>query len=203
MPALEAFIGAIGKYSWRIFLGIFCADGFLLYFAKWLGISEWLRAYQAWAWGILILCGVISATYLMTYQVDRRLTKIKKGKIHFFADAYNNGWSTQHDTQMNLRVCGTFTFSDGAAEILIMKVYLKGTESLDDVHPQFIIRGGQTASADHWLMIKDSPQKVMLHLRLKPVIGHPKRPLRAKLILKDHLHREFNVGEVEFPYSGA
>jgi len=203
MGTVEAFIGAIGKYSWRIFLGIFCAAGFVLLFAGKLGFANSLQPYRSVTWTLLVLTGVVSATYLVTYLVERRSTKPKKGKIAFFPDAYNNGWSRQHDTQMNLRVCGTFTYSGGAGQVLILKMYLKGTRSLDDVHPQFIVHGGATVSKDDWFLNEEMPQKVMIHTRLTPVIGEPKQPLRAKLILKDNMHREFNVGEFEFPYLGA
>jgi hypothetical protein len=203
LGAVEAFIGAVGKYSWRIFLGIFCAAGFVLLFAGKLGFEALLQPYRPLAWILMVLAGVVSATYLVTYLLERHTTKPKKGKIAFFPDSYNNGWSKQHETQMNLRVCGTFTYSGGAGQILIMKMHLKGTKSLDDIHPQFIVKGGATVSADEWFLNKDMPEKVMVHLRLTPVIGTPKRPLRGKLILKDNMHREFKVGEFEFPYIGA
>jgi hypothetical protein len=202
LGTVGAFIGAIGKYSWRIFLGIFCAAGFVLLFAGKLGFADLLPTYRPLAWILLVLAGVISATYLVTYLIEWHAIKPKKGKIAFFPDANNNGWSKQHETQMNLRVCGTFTYSGGAGQVLIMKMYLKRTKSLDDVHPQFIVHGGKTVSPNEWLLNKDMPEKVMLDLRLTPVIGKSKQPLRAKLILKDNIHREFKVGEFEFPYIG-
>jgi hypothetical protein len=202
LGTVEAFIGAIGKYSWRIFFGIFCAAGFVLLFAGMLGFADLLQPYRHLAWILLVLTGVISATYLATYLLEWYTIKPKKGKIAFFPDANNNGWSKQHETQMNLRVCGTFTYSGGAARVLIMKMYLKGTNSLDDLHPQSIVHGGRTVSVDVWYLNKDMPQKVIDDLRLTPVIGIPKQPLRAKLILKDNMHREFKVGEFEFPYIG-
>lgn len=202
MGTIEAFIGAIGKYSWRIFLGMFCAAGFVLLFAGRLGFEGLLQPYRLVTWILLVLAGVISLTYLVTYLIDWRSTKPKKGKIAFFPDAYNNGWSKQHETQMNLRVCGTFTYSGGGERVLIMKMYLKRTKSLDDVHPQYIVRGGRTASTDDWFLNKDMPEKVIADLRLTPVIGEPRRPLRAKLVLRDNMHREFKVGEFEFPYIG-
>lgn len=202
MGTVEAFIGAIGKYSWRIFLGIFCAAGFVLLFAGKLGFADLVQPYRPFAWILLVLAGVVSGTYLVTYLIEWHATKPQKGKIAFFPDAYNNGWSKQHETQMNLRVCGTFTYSGGAGQVLIMKMYLKGTKSLDDVHPQFIVQGGKTVSAYEWSLNKDMPEKVIVDLRLTPVIGKPKLPLRAKLVLKDNIHREFKVGEFEFPYIG-
>ena len=202
MGTVEAFIGTIGKYSWRIFLGIFCTAGFVLLFAGKLGFSDLFQPYRPAAWILLVLAGVISATYLVTYLVEWYTIKPKKGEIAFFPDAYNNGWSKQHETQMNLRVCGTFTYSGGAGRLLIMKMYLKRTKSLDDLHPQFIVHGGSTVSADEWYLNKDMPEKVIVNLRLTPVIGKLKQPLRAILILKDNIHREFKVGEFEFPYIG-
>jgi hypothetical protein len=47
------------------------------------------------------------------------------------------------------------------------------------------------------------PEKVIVYLRLTPVIGKLKQPLRAKLLLKDNMHREFKAGEFEFPYIGS
>ena len=118
------------------------------------GICGSVATVSSPTWVLLVLAGVVSATYLVTYLVERNTTKLKKGKIAFFPDAYNNGWSKQNETQMNLRVCGTFTYSGGAGQVLIMKMYLKGTRSLDDIHPQFIVRGGITRSADEWFLNK-------------------------------------------------
>lgn len=202
MGAVEAFIGAIGKYSWRIFLGIFCAAAFVLLFGEKLRFSDLFHPYRQVAWVLLALAGVISATYLVTYLVQWQTTRQKRGRITFFPDAYNNGWSKRNETQMDLRVCGTFTYSGGAGQLLVMQMYLKGTKSLDEVHAQYISHGARTASADEWYLNKNLPEKVMVHLRLTPVLGKPKEPLRAKLILKDNMHREFKVGEFEFPYVG-
>ena len=174
----------------------------MLLFGGKLGFPDLLQSYRPLAWTLFVLAGAVSATYLVTYLIDWHTTKPKKGKIAFFPDASNNGWSKQHEKQMNLRVCGTFTYSGGAGRLLIMKMYLKGTRSLDDLHPQFIVHGGSTVSADELYLNKDLPVKLMVHLRLTPVIGKLKQPLRAKLILKDNMHREYKVGGLEFPYIG-
>ena len=144
----------------------------------------------------------ILATHLGTYLIELYKSSVKKGRIHFFPDAFNNGWSKQHDTEMNLRVSGTFTYSDGAERVLIMEMFLKGTKSIGGMQPQILLPDSSAKCIADWWLQEDSPVRALTDLRLTPVIGKSKEPLRAKLILKDNLHRQFIVGEVEFPYIG-
>ena len=144
----------------------------------------------------------MTLTYLATFLYEQHKGKTKKGKIDFFPDAYNNGWSKQHDTQMNLRICGTFTYSNGGEGVRIMHMYLKKTEPMDDLYPLILLPDRTTVNVSEWVLLKDRPEKIMVDIRLKPVIGTPNSSLHAKLVLKDNTHREFVVGEVDLPYLG-
>jgi hypothetical protein len=173
-----------------------------LTFSGRLGISQWLLPLWPWAWGGLVLSGVVSITYLASFTIEHLKGRKKRNRISFVADDFNHGWSKQHETEMNLRICGTITFSGDSQQLLILRVFLKGTKQIGGMMPQVIYPNSSAiCSSDLWFD-EGSPLKVLIDLRLTPVIGKPKEELKAELILQDNLNRKFSVGKVVFPYIG-
>jgi hypothetical protein len=122
----EPILNAIGKYSWRSMVGDFAASGRFCFFGGRLGVAVWLQPIRPWVIVAFILSGAILLTHAVTFLAQRLRGRTRMGKIHFVPDAYNNGWSKQHETEMNVRVGGTFTFT-GPGDVKVLRASLRGT----------------------------------------------------------------------------
>jgi hypothetical protein len=186
---VETILGGISKYSWRLFVGAFAAASALLFLGRRLGLSAWVVSYRFWLLGAFVFTGVVSFSYLMTYLADWNKRREKQGQIHFVPDAYNNGWSEQTESIMNVTVSGIFTYR-GPGEVRIVKAYLAGTSSLDDLMVT-VFRTDRDVTRQLLSLENDEPKKVMIHLRLSPVIGESDQELTATLVLLDNFNRLF------------
>jgi hypothetical protein len=152
----------------------------------------------AWAFALVLLVALTGIYYALTHLPKRR----PKGKIHFIPDAHNCGWSKQTDTEMNLRISGTFTY-DGQGELIVLKAYLKGTQPTTDMAAQELTDYGGTTSVKNKLWLRSNIDlQVYMNLRLKPVVGNAGKSLRRKLIFLDKFSRPFPIGPIDFPYVG-
>jgi hypothetical protein len=153
----------------------------------------------AWAFGLAFLAAIVGIYYAITHLPKRR----PKGKVHFIPDAHNCGWSKQSDADMNARIGGTFTY-DAPGELVILKAFLTGTEPTTDMTVQteaFDGSGRMVTTSELWLN-GGASQRTFIHMRLRPALGKPGRPVRRKLVLIDKFNRDFHVGPINFPYIG-
>jgi len=153
----------------------------------------------AWVFALLFLVALFGIYYSLTHLPKRR----PKGQVHFVPDAHNCGWAKQTDTQMSVRIGGTFTY-DGSGTLVVLKAYLKGTEPTTDMVVQ--VEGpdgspGMIPASELWLPAGLS-QRTFMNLYLKPALGIPGKPFRRKLVLLDKFTREFPIGPIELPYAG-
>ena len=148
----------------------------------------------AWAFAVILMLALFGVYYAFTHRPKR------KGKIVLIQDAHNNGWSKQNDTEMNLRLGGSFAYT-GAGNVHIMKIFLKGTKPLNDLLLMLETDGGRTIQTKD-VHLSDTSYRMFANLRLTPVIGTPGKPLRATLIVHDKFAKDFEVGTFDFPYIG-
>jgi hypothetical protein len=92
---------------------------------------------------VILMLALFGAYYALTHRPKR------KGKIVFIQDAHNNGWSKQNETEMNLRLGGSFAYT-GAGNVHILKLFLKGTRPLNDLLLKLDVDGG-----GHMIQVKD------------------------------------------------
>jgi hypothetical protein len=154
----------------------------------------------AWAFAIAFMVALFGIYYTLTHLPNRR----PKGKVHFVPDAHNCGWSKQTDTQMNVRIGGTFTY-DGSGELIVLRAFLRGTQPTTDMMAQVENDGGtgmSMSSSELWLRSGLS-QRALISLYLQPLLGTPGKPLRARLVFHDKFNRDFVIDAVEFPYIGS
>lgn len=154
----------------------------------------------AWAFAAVLLVALCSVYYTARPMRKRR----PQGKLHFVPDAHNCGWARQSDTQMDLRIGGTFTY-EGIGNLMLLKAFLKGTQPAMDMNAQALIPDGRgriaTASQIHLLGGVPIPAVIQVYLRL--VVGTPGELVRRKLVFRDTYNRDFVVGPIEFPYLGG
>jgi hypothetical protein len=153
----------------------------------------------AWAFALVFLVALLGIYYALTHLPKRR----PKGKVHFVPDSHNCGWAKQTETQMSVWIGGTFTY-DGPGELVILKVYLKGTQPINNMVVQVEPADGSGRMirvSQLWLPAALS-QRTFMNLYLMPVLGIPGTPLRRKLVLHDKFDRDFLIGPIEFPYAG-
>ena len=184
-------------------VGDFAASGAVLFFGGRLGVAVWLQPIRPWVIVAFILSGAILLTHAVTFLAQRLRGRTRMGKIHFVPDAYNNGWSKQHETEMNVRVGGTFTFT-GPGDVKVLRASLRGTGLSPDLMAQVPAPNGSgrmVAMNVLWLREGEVLQ-AFFDLRLAPVLGTPGKELRRGLFFHDNLKRKFSLGKVVFPYIG-
>ena len=152
----------------------------------------------AWSFALAFLLALFGIYYWFAHLPRR------KGKVHFVPDAHNCGWSKQTDTDMNLRLGGTFTYDLSGERLVLLQAYLKGTRPVTDLTVQTDSPDGtsRTVTTSQLWLEGHTPERTFMHLHLKPVLGKLGKPLRRKLILRDKFNREFSVGPIDFPYIG-
>lgn len=153
----------------------------------------------AWVFALVLLVALLGIHYVLTHLPHRRI----KGNVHFVPDAHNSGWSKQHDTEMNLRVGGVFTY-DGPGTLSVLTAHLKGTQPTTDMLAKVESSDGTckyVGVRELWLQSKIGVRCV-LDLKLKPVRGIPGKPMSGKVVLVNNFRREFVIGPIEFPYIG-
>lgn len=78
----------------------------------------------AWAFAFVFLIALLGIYYAATHLLKSR----SKGKVHFSPDAHNNGWSELGTAEMSARISGRFTYEGKEETIIVLKVFLEGTE---------------------------------------------------------------------------
>jgi hypothetical protein len=152
----------------------------------------------AWVFALVLLVAFFGMYYVLTHLPHRRV----KGKVHFVPDAHNSGWSKQHDTEMNLRIGGVFTY-DGPGTLSVLTAHLKGTQPTTNMLAKVESSDGTkyVGVRELWFQSKIGVRGV-IDLKLKPVRGIPGKPMTGKVVLVDNFRREFVIGPIEFPYIG-
>jgi hypothetical protein len=153
----------------------------------------------AWTFALVFLAALLGIYYSFTHLPRRR----PKGEVHFIPDAHNNGWAKQTDTEMDVRISGTFTY-DGPDELVVLKAFLKGTQPTTDMiaRMDMVNAFGTTETIPELWLSAGHSRRVFIYLRLKPVVGTPGKPMRRQFILRDKFNRDFLIGPIEFPYIG-
>jgi hypothetical protein len=123
-----------------------------------------LSPVPAWIFALVSLLALIALLFVVKLRRPR-------GRVHFVRDVLNTGWSKQHDTEMNVRLAGTLTY-DGLGDLTLLAAYLKGTKLPPYLGVQVpAIDGIGLMPADQILLPKGLAQRVLLDLRLTPVLG--------------------------------
>lgn len=157
-----------------------------------------LSSVSAWIFTVVLLFALFAFLYAIKHLPKRR----PKGKVHFLRDVLNTGWSKQHDTEMNVRLGGTFTY-DGPGELTLLTAFLDGTELPPYLSVQVPAPDGSgLMSTDQIWLHEGFAHRVLIDLRLTPVLGVPGNSLRKEVIFRDKFDRNFSIGKVEFPYIG-
>jgi len=104
---------------------------------------------------------------------------------------------------MDLRVGGWFTY-DGPGRVVILKARLKGTRLMGDLLANVVFddTGGTVQATELWFE-EGVSARVVMDLRLTPVLGTEGKPYRGQLVLRDRYNRDFYLDPVDFPWIGA
>jgi hypothetical protein len=152
----------------------------------------------AWVFALVFLVALLSAYYTATHLSKKR----PKGKVHFVPDAHNCGWAEQSDSQMDVRLGGTFTY-DGTGSVMLLKFSLKGTRPTTDMNCQVMAPAGGTFAASQVYLQGHISTPAIIQVYMSPVVGTPGRALRRKVVFRDTYNHDFVVGLVEFRYIGG
>jgi hypothetical protein len=153
----------------------------------------------AWVFTLAVAFLLWSAVAILLHLIRRP----RKAKIHFIPDGYNTLWSRQTDSQINLRLGGTFTCGGGTEDLTILRAGLAGTD-LVVFNGIFIPRDGNYEVPISELSLAPGvPVRAVLDFRPADSTAERKKPLQREVILLDNRNRRFSLGQVQFPYSGV
>jgi|SRR5271156_4268691 len=165
------------------------------------GLSQTIlrSSVPAWVFALVLSLALLGAVYFA-----RHSSKRYKGKIHFVPDANNCGWASRGSSPMDLRVSGWFTY-DGLGTLVVLKARLKGTSLIGDLLASVISPdgSGRLIPVTELLFEQNASARVLMDLRLTPVLGIEGKPFRGQLILRDRYNRDFFLDPVDFPWIGA
>ncbi len=78
----------------------------------------------AWVFALIVASYLWGALSILLHFIRRP----RKAKIHFVSDGHNTLWSRQTDSQINLRLGGTFTCEAGTEDLTILRAGLDSTD---------------------------------------------------------------------------
>ena len=153
----------------------------------------------AWVFALGVAFLLWSAVSSLLHLIRR----IQKAKIHFVPDGYNTLWSRQTDSQINLRLGGTFTCEGGTEDLTILRAGLDSTD-LVVFNGIFIPRdGNREVPISELSLAPGVPVRAVLDFRPADSTAERKKLLQREVILLDNRNRRFSIGQVQFPNSGA
>jgi hypothetical protein len=161
----------------------------------WKGII--LGSVPVWLFALVFVFAIFTLYCAIKYSPSRK----PKGKVHFIPDGCNTGWAKQHETEMNARIGGTFTY-EGPDSLIVLMAFLKGTESTNFDLTLLEPDGRSQGDSQQLFLPHGKPVRAILYLRLSPVIGTPGQSLRREVIFRDNFNRDFGIGPVDFQYMG-
>lgn len=153
----------------------------------------------AWVFALGVAFLLWSAVSSLLHLIRRP----RKAKIHFVSDGYNTLWSRQTDSEINLRLGGTFTCEGVTEDLTILRAGLDSS-NLVVFNGTFILGGGErTLPISQLSLAPGVPVRAVLDLRPANSTAKRKRPLKREVILLDNRNQRFSIGQVQFPYSGT
>ena len=161
------------------------------------GVSQLLfrLAVPAWAFALVLFVALFGAYHLVARWVANR-----KGRVHFVADAHNSGWA-QSDTQMEIRLGGTFTYQ-GSGSLTLLNGFLKHTKPVTDMIVQQETPGlSQPVRLRELDLDAHVPVRAYVNLRLTPVRAKRGETLKGRLVFRDKYNRDYTF-IANLPYIG-
>lgn len=143
----------------------------------------------AWAFSIASFVAALGCIYLAPRLFRRRFLRRETNKLRFVPDAHNSGWSVRPNSQMQVRLAGTFIYQ-GKRDLILLKAFLKKTRPCADWIVELYAENTPRPIRLETLGLRPHmPVKACLSFEVKPLVRTPGKTYKGPIRFLDQYNR--------------
>lgn len=157
----------------------------------------------AWAFSVAFFVAALGCIYLAPQLFRRRFIRREPNKLHFVPDARNSGWSARSNSQMQVRLVGTFIY-EGKRDLILLKAFLKRTRPCTDWIVELYAENTSRPIRLETLGLRPHvPVKASVTMEVKPLVRTPGKPYKGPIRFLDQYNHVITTdAPIKLPYIG-
>lgn len=158
-------------------------------------------AVPAWAFSVSCFVAMLGCIYVLPQFFHRRFLPRKPSKLHFVPDARNSGWSAGSNSQMQVKLAGTFLY-EGKTDLILLKGFLNGTRPCADWRVELPGENDQRPIRLETLGLRPHmPVRAYVTLEVKPLVKAPGKAYKGSIRFLDQYNHVVTTDvPVKLPY---